>query len=668
VGGVYYPDSIVIDDAFITFRYAENLAAGRGFVFNPGENFLGTSAPLFGLVLGVGQWLTGLSVLQWAVILHLASMLVLALVAWSLFRDLPIRPLGLLFPYLLLLNPLVQLTQGMESVFFLGLAFLTLLACVRGRQVGFGAGAALLCLARPDGAILAGILLVSRWWRDRRLPRLALGIGLGIGLPWLVYATVVYGSPIPASVGAKVHQAGDPLWPGWFLGHLVDVEVQRPWNLWWILAVPALVAAFFGRHRSARLVALWCLVHNGILALFRVPGYFWYYVPLLAQAAFLVLHLGARIPTPRWMRRSRRISHRVSGLAILAVPILLLALKPPTVERLSTRFRTESLAPGRIDYFHIGNWLRENTPPLSTVAAVEVGILGYYADRTIIDFLGLVTPGVSDKVPERAHVEYVFRRYRPDYVVGNVPQAGHDANMLQYLDACYFPAKILGRRILFQRNRLDEGELARRAALALSGEEQTVYFGDFPKMLDFEAFTREATRTAPGRRFTLGTLPEADHVLQVLPDGRLRSAPALRHARVRFGPEALMTWHRNRMEPPQWTPEGVRFSALEPAAHLVTSVGLRGPFRRIRLRIRVEDLNGFEGGDARVHLTIQEKDNRVHTVSLAFSLRSSPTFEDILVRIPFGGITGAQALKTLQLGPLNRPGTFQVQEVHLERQ
>ncbi|MCC6188386.1 MAG: hypothetical protein IT318_05100, partial [Anaerolineales bacterium] len=34
-----------IDDAFITFRYARNLLAGSGLVFNPGENVLGTTTP-----------------------------------------------------------------------------------------------------------------------------------------------------------------------------------------------------------------------------------------------------------------------------------------------------------------------------------------------------------------------------------------------------------------------------------------------------------------------------------------------------------------------------------------------------------------------------------------------------------------------------------------------
>jgi hypothetical protein len=43
---------VVNDDAFITYRYAQNLLAGRGFVFNRGEAVLGTTAPLHGLLIG----------------------------------------------------------------------------------------------------------------------------------------------------------------------------------------------------------------------------------------------------------------------------------------------------------------------------------------------------------------------------------------------------------------------------------------------------------------------------------------------------------------------------------------------------------------------------------------------------------------------------------------
>ena len=43
------------DDTYITFRYALNLASGFGFVYNIGERVLGTTTPLWTVVLALMQ-------------------------------------------------------------------------------------------------------------------------------------------------------------------------------------------------------------------------------------------------------------------------------------------------------------------------------------------------------------------------------------------------------------------------------------------------------------------------------------------------------------------------------------------------------------------------------------------------------------------------------------
>ena len=50
---------MILEDALITFRYAENLAAGDGFAFNPGEPVLGTTTPLLTGLLAATSWLFG---------------------------------------------------------------------------------------------------------------------------------------------------------------------------------------------------------------------------------------------------------------------------------------------------------------------------------------------------------------------------------------------------------------------------------------------------------------------------------------------------------------------------------------------------------------------------------------------------------------------------------
>ena len=48
----YFPR--VVDDLFISLRFAENLAHGRGIVYNPGERVEGYSSPLWMFFQSVG--------------------------------------------------------------------------------------------------------------------------------------------------------------------------------------------------------------------------------------------------------------------------------------------------------------------------------------------------------------------------------------------------------------------------------------------------------------------------------------------------------------------------------------------------------------------------------------------------------------------------------------
>jgi hypothetical protein len=83
-----------IDDAYITFRYAGNLADGLGLVYNAGEWVLGTTAPLWAVILGAGYRL-GLTALPWlATILSAASDAASAALLAYLALKLGWRPVG----------------------------------------------------------------------------------------------------------------------------------------------------------------------------------------------------------------------------------------------------------------------------------------------------------------------------------------------------------------------------------------------------------------------------------------------------------------------------------------------------------------------------------------------------------------------------------------------
>ena len=74
--------NFIADDTFISLRYAANLLAGHGLVFNPGERVEGFTSPLWTLLLA-GLGFFGCGLLETARILgFLFSALTLLLTFW----------------------------------------------------------------------------------------------------------------------------------------------------------------------------------------------------------------------------------------------------------------------------------------------------------------------------------------------------------------------------------------------------------------------------------------------------------------------------------------------------------------------------------------------------------------------------------------------------------
>jgi hypothetical protein len=77
-----------------------------------------------------------------------------------------------------------------------------------------------------------------------------------------------------------------------------------------------------------------------------------------------------------------------------------------------TRFRV---------YRAVGKWLQANTSTSAKVGALEVGIIGYYANRPMVDFAGLIQPDVAEQLTADTTYQdaaiWASNRYQPDYLV-----------------------------------------------------------------------------------------------------------------------------------------------------------------------------------------------------------------------------------------------------------
>lgn len=415
------------DDAYITFRFARNLAAGDGWSYNPGEHTAnGATSPAYTVLIAV------LSVPLRAAtrasnVVFVASFGAIACLLSATFDRRRAPLVGVAAAVLLLGCPLVLATKGMESLAFLALVCAVLWAGTSGRDVAFGVCAALLVLVRAEGVLLCGLLFVQAWAMRRRLPWRALLAGGLVAAPWVAYSLVALGSVLPDTLSAKLAQRDSGFWgEGWiFLRGFKTLAPVLRYDTWLWVIVPLAVAGLVRGLADSRLrpvvaplagaTVLHVIAYGLVL---NVPFYHWYYswevftLAVLAAVAvgWIIDRAIARLGTDRAGRRL--VPACGLGLAVAALVVAGTVHVGPSNEN------TYYLENRR--YVELGEWLAANTEPTSTVAATEIGVLGWYSERPIVDYLGLLDVTSADEV-RRSDLVSWLERTEPDYWVVHEP-------------------------------------------------------------------------------------------------------------------------------------------------------------------------------------------------------------------------------------------------------
>jgi hypothetical protein len=133
------------------------------------------------------------------------------------------------------------------------------------------------------------------------------------------------------------------------------------------------------------LLVIWGFLQAITYSILGVASYNWYFIPSVA-ALFLLVGVGAE-KVGLWVasRGGRWIG---MGLSVA----LVLAIAAPGVESKATSPEGQARRQDRIQvYRDLGIWLREHTPADSTVAAMEIGVMGFFSERRFLDFLGLTS-------------------------------------------------------------------------------------------------------------------------------------------------------------------------------------------------------------------------------------------------------------------------------------
>lgn len=437
IGVRLIPGPRTIDDAYITFRYAQNLLQGEGLVYNPGEHVLGITTPTYALVLAAVALVSGGSRAEFPLLALLINAVLDGVTCWllpKLGERLGYRSAGIASALVWAIAPwsVTFAIGGLETSLLVALATATFYLHLSHRPVAAAATGAFALLTRPDALLFVGPLAIARGVqliraKTRPSARELLAFGLPLAI-WLVGSLAYYHSPIPHSVFAKAAayrlpaEAGlvrllqhyatpflghETLGPGWLrigivlnptlylLGALAGLRVNR--EGWPLLAYPWLYLAVFA-------------LANPLL--FR-----WYLTPPL-PAYFLGIFIGAA-----------RISRDVKS----PIPLFLFAAlalgSTANAWTLSPDHGPARPAPKmafiklELLYQEASERLQSQLSEQDVLASADIGALGYYSGARILDLLGLISPEATRYYPAPESMYVVNFAVPPAVVTDLKPDA-----------------------------------------------------------------------------------------------------------------------------------------------------------------------------------------------------------------------------------------------------
>ena len=469
LSGLIWP-SWLSDDAFISFRYAQNLVEGHGLVYNLGERVEGYTNFLW-TVLAAGVIAFGGDVALWCHLSGIALGIAIVLLTYLLGARLMAPAWGLVAALIVATSQSVLLYTARGSGLETGLFTLLLLAAseryLAGGRVAAGVLLALAALTRPEGVMVIALTvghLVLRELLAARAPwpaRLSSVIGrrsplwplalsfLLIYGPYFLWRLLYYGDLLPNTFYAKAGGGLSQIMRGLAYGGGFALTMGGPLLLLvllpWLRSWRAALASWRGYLLPLALAYTAYIVAVGGDH-FRGERFF---VPIIPWIAILLADgialaggsaLAARSPVRPFAPSFRVFPFEISNLrfaffARLRVfrdpkPLLALLLVLGSVAALARTTPDNATIQGLDEsvwiWRELGWWMADHTPPGASLAAAGAGAPAFYGRRETIDLYGLTdkhigrleVEGMGQGVAghEKRDPAYVLDERRPTYI------------------------------------------------------------------------------------------------------------------------------------------------------------------------------------------------------------------------------------------------------------
>lgn len=415
--------SFTQDDAYITYRYVANFLNGDGLVFNIGERIEGFTN--FGWTIFLLFW--GSLGLDFIVISKLSGTLFgagLLALTYLMAREVFGKRGGLFSAGAVLLVGFNQSLAywgqaGLETAAFSFFAMLSLYLFIRAHWLLIFS-LLITVWIRPEGVLLAGILVLTEAIIGRRLPRFTLTCGLIafiFSIPYLCFKIIYYGSIFPNPFYAKTSfdllQLSNGLeyvsryfqhYGFWGVGLLVPLLFYRRLDtksltVWWFAICYAIYLILIGGDVI--------MVHRFCLPLFGP-------VSILIMLSLFLLLERVRTPTRQFV------------VALILIPLLALTYTLPG-DYVRRYLSSEKALTTRMKF--MAEQMRKTDSRNFSVAVSTIGMFSYeLLGHEIIDLLGLTDstiarhseapiPGMETTWKEQKHNSGYLLAKAPDYIL-----------------------------------------------------------------------------------------------------------------------------------------------------------------------------------------------------------------------------------------------------------
>ena len=415
----------VEDDTYISMQYAKNFANGAGLVFNLGERVEGYSnfAWVIYASLVLKFNLSPLLVLRVTAII--AGLLTLVL-SWRAALILSPRAgkSALAAPLYLALTPMLSRhsTTGLETVPFAALIISGFVISTK-RPTSANSGPVLLLLVllifmRPEGVVFALLFLIWRHlgpvlpkelspelladlhrngMRAPALMWIEMIAILGVIATLLVWKWSYYGNLLPNTYYAKMTGGGRALIDG--VHYSLDFLRENGGAI----LVGLYLANFLNKKLSMAFLLSIIIVVIQAGVVIAAGGdwmhFYRFFVPIIPLiAAGCAAGLSTILQLYQQASGSQYLVRKWPILIVLTGTMAMGFVNVYKVERATGKAVLPYVNNGSYltdGYRQTAQWIVENTPPGSSVAVCDIGLIGFHSDRPVVDMFGLIDPQIS---------------------------------------------------------------------------------------------------------------------------------------------------------------------------------------------------------------------------------------------------------------------------------